>query len=360
MADTVGDLQDLYEAAETAFCEECPELCVLPVEPQPHLDAPVFLVTPPWAEGLNRVAICLQIHQRGRRPLISMEFTCSRTYSSDLRVPEEMQPAVLFFVGERLDPIREFERVDLAPGTLIRAFPPRVEPRRQESLRLKLQHAWDFFRDADVEGVPEPAFLPCRLSAADPSAPTIDEIAQCVDRRPHTFFTVEPVVSFDEVTLLGFPLHHCVGVVATAFEFQVPVFVDPRDVAQHVRVVVLPPVEMSITQFLRLSHVDVPSGYCVRLIGAAVPSSRRSFILPSRCDRIIVQVYLDPDSSDEGPGADVGDNNVELCRESHSDLDREGRSRSPKPAPSSSSGRTSDIGGVSSGTRTLRIVGDLG
>ena len=201
-----------------------------------------------------------------------------------------MQPAVLFFVGDRLDPVREFERVDLAPGTLIRAFPPRFEPRRQESLQFKLQHALDFFRDADVEGIPEPpypaiqvgvlqpAFQPCMLSAVDPSVPTVDEIAQCVDRRPHTFFTVEPVVSFDEVTLLGSPLHHCIGVVASAFAFRVPVFVDPRDVAQHVRVVVLPPVEMSITQFLRLSHVDVPSGYCVRLLGAAVPPSRRSFI----------------------------------------------------------------------------------
>ena len=71
-SDSIQSVQSLHEDADSAFCNNCPECFVIPVEPQPHLDAPVFLIAPPWAEGIDRVAICLQVHQRGRRPLMAL------------------------------------------------------------------------------------------------------------------------------------------------------------------------------------------------------------------------------------------------------------------------------------------------
>ena len=158
------------------------------VHPQPRVDAAAFLVVPPWCKAIARLPICLQVHQRGARPLISMEFVDPVFSKQDIvsLLRESLQPEACIFVGDRASCLAEHGIVEALSGMLVLAYPPRVEPRIQPALAWKLFHALEELADIDEEGVPDPDTPPTACSCCSLLS---FQLPPCCRSRLHMFLT---------------------------------------------------------------------------------------------------------------------------------------------------------------------------
>ena len=73
LSDHTHSVSDLFGIAYQAICEDEPGTGLIEVHPQPHNACPTFLVVR-WASAVGRVPVCLQVHLRGGRPLVSLEY----------------------------------------------------------------------------------------------------------------------------------------------------------------------------------------------------------------------------------------------------------------------------------------------
>ena len=318
--DEVSCVDDLFEAADASFCEEEPENHVVEIYPQPHMDSAAFLIVPPWAETINRIPICLQIHRGGRPPLVSMEYVDSLVFGHDLRglIPAEFSADALYYIGDRHSPLGEHSPFHPTPGILVRVFPPRVVPRRQETLAQKLTDAWNCFRDIDTEGPPGPddaapticalalAELPCLLpvNGRDGTVSRV-QVAEAAATDVANVHVVGPATPFDDITLNGIFILRAIGALTRRDADHIVVFVDPRFVAQHIRVAVLPPVPISVLDFLHRSNVLVPSAYEAVLLGIPTASWHGSRFVPPSGACIRVEVRLREAASTAPPAASL-------------------------------------------------------
>ena len=278
-----ADEESLFEAAEAQFCVDTPECHVVVVHPQPHVMAPTFLVVLPCASYVDCVPVCLQIYNRGSQPGISMEYLPAMSFLPDIIafLPDEAKLGVQIFVGDRSAPLSEYDTVHVCPGLLIRAYPSTIlNPRRALSLSVRLTRAWEEFADLDVEGpvvpdyslfvvgVLEPAELPRTFPMLEG---TLEDfglgVSRFLNRPRERFRLLEPLVEAPALAILGIPVSRLFGVVPADCAQWIPVFVDPREVAQHLRLVLLPPVPLTVTDFLYYSHVRIPDGYEPRILG---------------------------------------------------------------------------------------------
>ena len=317
-SDAAHSVDDLFEAADGALDDDEPELFVLEVYPQPHMDSAIFLVTLPWAQTLGRIPVCLQVHRRGRAPLVSMEYVDPMVYCHDLQllVPECYRAGILFYVGDRYAPLGEFTPLNAVPGVLIRAFPPGVEPRRQETMEQKLLNAWNCFRDVDIEGPPEVheplpqvcalalAELPVSVQAAGPrGALSSSQAAEVVASTPEDAVVIYPQNQSGDVALNGFPMTSVVGVLPRPPMSNIIVFVDPRRVAQHVRIAAFPPVAVTAREFLLRANVCVPAAYEATLYGIPEDRWHGCRFLPAPGAWIVVDVRVADDDTEHSHAA---------------------------------------------------------
>ena len=340
-----ADEDNLFEAAESQFCADIPECHVVVVYPQPNVAAPTFLVVLPCASYADLVPVCLQVYQRGSIPWISMEYLDATSFLSDFvaLLPEEYRPGVQIFVGDRSDPLNEYDTVHLCPGLLIRTFPESIpNPRRALTLQTKLTRAWDEFNDLAVGGsldhdhsrfvigVFEPAELPRALPTLEGS---LDELKCAVARflhRPRALFQmIEPLIDSPSLAILGIPVSRLFGVVPVDCAQWIPIFVDPRAVAQHFRVVLLPPVPLTIADFLRYSHVRVPSGFEPTLIGLGTVQEYLPRLRFSPREVICIRATVPPCSSESRLERFASDPDDEEDSNVHGPSKR----RKPEPSP---------------------------
>ena len=315
-----GDIADedmLFEAAEAHFCSDTPECHVVVAHPQPHALAPTFLVVASSASFADRVPFCLQVYKWGSQPGISMEYLEEMSFLPDFiaLLPEEAKPGVQIFAGDRSDPLTDSDTVHLCPGLLIRAFPSSIpNPRRALTLQVRLQRAWNEFADLDVDGSVEPDYShfvvgilePAELPRAFPMLEGgLEEIALGVSRFLHRprdrFRLLEPLIDAPALAVLGVPVSRTFGVVPIDCAQWIPVFVDPREFAQHLRVVLLPPVPLTIFDFLRYSHLRIPTGYKPLLLGLGARQTCPPRMQFRPREVITVQAVVDEKDSDPAP-----------------------------------------------------------
>ena len=212
-----------------------------------------------------------------------MEYLDAMSFLPDFvaLLPEEYKPGIQIFVGDRSDPLTDFDTVHLCWGLLVRAFSGSIpNPRRALTLQAKLTRAWDEFYDLDVDGSLDPDYSRFVVGVLEPAElprafPTLEgdlnEIKSAVARFLHrpiaSFQLLEPLIDAPALAILGTPVSRLFGVVPDDCAGWIPVFVDPKEVAQHVRIILLPPVPLTMSDFLRYAHVRIPERYEPRLVG---------------------------------------------------------------------------------------------
>ena len=270
-------VERLFGIAEACLRDDMPECHVTVVHPQPHIGAPTFLVVVPCAQDLGRIPVCLQVYQPGTRPLISMEYLDETCFLQDLRelLPLGYREDVHFYIGDRHAPFEEFDTLRACPGLLIRVFPVSVEnPRRPLPLELRLQHAWDEFADIEVDGPPTPDYSHFTLCILAPAEfprmfATLEGIlpecelavAYHMHRPQASFRLIAPTAGGAEVSIQGVPASRIFGLLPPDTAQLISIFVDPRALAQHIRVVLLPPVPLTASDLLRYSDVHLSGDY---------------------------------------------------------------------------------------------------
>ena len=321
----------LFDIADAVFCADASECHVFAVWPQPYIPAPVFLVSLPWAACAKRIPVCLQVFRYGDAPMISQEYLDEMCFFQDLceLLPQHLQPGVRFWIGDSTAPVDPYDTLHVCPGLLIRVFPESIQnPRRPFSLSLRLQHMFDEFSDLAADGPPEldvsgfrigllqPAELPMILEVSEDNREEIVlTVARALHRPRESFQLLDTGYAMEPITLLGLPVSRVMAVLPPDISNYVPVFVDPRAVAQHVRIVLLPPVPLAVTDFLRTSHVLVPEGHKPVLAGTSAVQSCLPRLRFYPRDIIRVSVLVDDADSVPPDCEDLGDDGAEPDRE---------------------------------------------
>ena len=213
-SDLVNTMEGLFEYAESHFWPDIPECDIwLRSTLSRTLTHRPFYFIP----------VCLQVYQQGGRPLLS---------------------------NDRTAPLDPFDTVHLCPGHLIRAFPAGLNPRRQHTSSTRLQHMFDEFGDLALDGPPSPDYSgfvigvlapaeqPCVFAAIERHAQEMQlRFSEPCIARLLLFSCLRLRICWMRVAINGVPISRLFAVL--------PVFVDPRAVAQDVRAVLLPPVPLA-------------------------------------------------------------------------------------------------------------------
>ena len=302
-------LDDLFEHAEATFCVDIPACHIVEVYPQPYLPYPVFLISLPWTTQADFVPICLQVYRQGGYPLVSCEYVAEMSFHCELLelLPLHFQAGVEFFIGDRTAPVDPGDTIRLCPGILVRAFPAGLNPRRPITLCHRLERMWEQFNDVEVDGEPwpdcsrfvagvlMPAGVPSAFATLEGDADDIHlAIARHLHRPVSSFQVVVPHGTFEEVAVNGMPVSRLFGVLPPDIGQLVPVFVDPREAAQHFRIVLLPPVPLTFRDFITAANVRVPDGYEAHLEGVTTPQPHWPRIVFRPASVICVSVRVLP------------------------------------------------------------------
>ena len=250
---------------------------LLPILPQPLNKLVTFLIFPSWAVEMFLTPVLISVtHPEGSIRFVEM--LPGRVTTVDIRdsVGESWPPEARVYIEDALRPLEEEEIAHLRPGSLISVVQGRGRPPLTHPLSYKIQEPSFWFRNADEEGFPPDTAGPTRIGILGGCNGTATvpiqraqspqqlraSIAHKIGLNATAFRTAAPEHPVRDLLFRGVPVIDVVGIVPEALHACVAVFVDARDLACPVQLLLLPPFR---TTLQRIMH----------LIGAFKPLHRR-------------------------------------------------------------------------------------
>ena len=186
-------------------------------------------------------------------------------------------PGMRFFMDENLRELDGDDAFRPRAGMFIQAVPSTVPPRHYPSLGERLREVDFFYADvAVVEGWPEEPCLSMSAGLVEFLGPSHyvprlrgseveEQIAQITHLSEGRFSVVAAQGVATDFALGNRPVNGVFGVVPSGTRAHVPVFVDPRSLAQQVKVVLHMPGPCPVPEFLRNVGVALPDGFSIRV-----------------------------------------------------------------------------------------------
>ena len=244
---------------------------IIPVCPQPSIDAVVVMEVPPWLIDQMVVPVLIQVGE----PFVTqfLEYFTGRVCYEDIwsAAGERWIPGAHVYVGDSPDPLEEHADVQVVPGMLIRISARRRVPAAR-SLDHKLHRprgrlrnlVWARPREFDNFGPCVGLIGPLadwQTFSVD-HATTVDEVrAQITERCTSAGGSVKiktPCELPYDLAFRGAHITSLVGVVPPCLEQCVCLFIDPRALGRPVCLVPFPPVPTTITALLSRIQASYP------------------------------------------------------------------------------------------------------
>ena len=287
----VSTFKDCFHLADT-------EDVVLPVHPQPSADHVVLVCAPSWVLAQWIVPVLIQVKAGDKVRYVDYFVGGISCHDIRLSLGPYWVPGGQVFVGTSLAALPDGELVHVLPGTLIRVEAPRVRCAATFTLEHKLAEPGFWFKDvADVElcddfepygaiGVLGTVADWLRVSTRwDLSAHSLHSwIADQCGIRLGSFRVEVPPRPLYNVAFRGRPITSVVGLIPRALDEASRIFVDARDLAVPLQVILLPRL---LTQLDTLLH----------LLGASRPSGRQLLVEGCRSFEVATESFI-PDRSE--------------------------------------------------------------
>ena len=251
---------------------------LLVVAPQPSATCAVFMLVEPWQARVHKVPVCLQVYVRGGRPCFFMCFLDETARADDLIqcCGDLHVSGMRFFLDADLRELDGDDSFRPRAGMFIQALPSTVPPRPYPSLQERLRDVAFFYADVEVEGWPEEPCLSMSAGLVEFRGSSFyvprllgfelaEQVAQVTRQHEGRFSVVAARHMVADFALGNRPVNGVFGVVPSGTRARVPVFVDPRSLAQQVKVVLHLPGPLPVADFLRNVGVILPVGFPIRV-----------------------------------------------------------------------------------------------
>ena len=274
---------DFVEAVEDAMDLSTAGLYAVAVEPQPHVEHPVFLAARLPPDTAIDVPVCLQVYHGLPTVRIWLDYLpsplCLQHVVDCLGTDWEAGSRVI--VGSGIRFLRPDSAVTISEGTLIRVLPPHRSLTPAFTLSEKLRKPEEFFRRLEVEGPPDAAqdlgrygllqALVCdkivaylRLPGPDRFASVICSHADCFQGPVALQMPQSDVV---DLHIRGQHVRLAVGVFPTTCTERAPVFLDARDLERPLRIVAAKLGSMPLDVFFELAGFYVEEQSTLEIAG---------------------------------------------------------------------------------------------
>ena len=294
------------------------ENVVLPVAPQPTADHVVLLAAPSWTLAQLVVPVLIQVGDG--RQIRYVDYFRGGISCDDVRL--SLGPHWIcggnVFVGDSVVPLADDTIASVAPGTLIIVERPGLRRAAVFSLEHKLEDPAFWFRDVsdhDLCNDFEPVgaigvlgsladWLHIRTRLDMPAQQVRRHIAAECGIRPDSFRVEAPPRPLCNVAFRGQPVTAIIGIVPRALDEASRIYIDARELAVPVRLILLPRLLTHLDRVLHLIGAERPGGRRILVQGCRSYDTDTETFIPEFSETIkIVVCPVEPraDAVQHGP-----------------------------------------------------------
>ena len=288
-----------------AFLGEAPDDTLLPVFPQPCNSLVSFLLVPSWSLDLLLTPVLFQVYQPSG-PVRFLDFLPGRVGISEIQdaVGQLWPQGGNVFIEDSLSPLADDEIAHLRPGSMISVCRHRRSFPLTQPLSHKLHEPKFWFRDFDDAGFPpdrsaEVQFgvlgggslcSTLRVSAMQTPQQLRNAVSQEVGVHDTSFRLAAPSRSIPDLSFRGTIIQEVLGIVPRTLDICMAVFVDARDLACPVQMLLLPPFRMTLSALLLQIGAHRPDFRQLHVRGSASFCSRSETFMPEHNAVISISV----------------------------------------------------------------------
>ena len=279
----VTDADDLAEQAEDSWGAEHGHVCLI-VSPQPALDVPVLVTAPARHRLLQRLPVCVQMHDLDGRIVCWQEFFDDAVCLEDVRqtMGNVWPSGSKVYLRDSTVPMDK-QALEVRAGDLLRIVRPGFSVSAVTEVGAKLRRPDLYFRSLQVEGFPEVPTTPLRECLLQPlcppqlvmyspvSGPSLlpQVLLSHADRSLWEPRLVWPRESVADLCIVGRSIHRVAGAFPAHTTSRVPIFADTRDVGFPVQLRASYCGTMPLRAFLEAVGLSLPDLGCLDIGGTA-------------------------------------------------------------------------------------------
>ena len=296
---------------------------IVAVTPQPQSPFAVFIDAPEWVLGRLAVPVLMDVYGAQRSRFLEVFIGTVDFDRIRLTLGHKWPVGGRIFVGGSTEPLSPGRIAQLAPGMLVRVFPPRVHVHRCHTLEHKMLDPPKWFRPVNPDVMPDWDDVERHVGlvgvmgdwATIPanSLDTTSSLCQAIEERcgytEDQFLLVAPAAQQPDLYFRGDKVVSTLAVLPRAVVNCCALFLDARALAVPVTVLFLPFAEISLDRLLRLAGCERPYGLRLQVRGTATYRPETEVFVPAH--KASVEISVDPVSA-WGEDSDVERDHTEI------------------------------------------------